>query len=244
MLPGSMRPRVGGPMRTPLPPRRGPMRTPGPVGNEEEEREVDAALVDETMAMLLTHDRASVPLKRRVGERVLDAFFGGEDPLVRSWRPRRGLSFRELVKRARGVTTWSEMALRRAVWAEIVARGLPRVMANEIGWDLLWRLYSVRNVKVREGLARRIAAGEIEGGPAQEEIARAAEREREGSRPRRPAWNLIRRAQRIFQKAIADGAFNVAGLRALGGKRDDAIDALEEIVATAKETIVKLKSVR
>lgn len=205
---------------------------------------MDRALVDRTMALLVAHDRAAIPWRREVGAAVLDGFFVGDGAKVRSWQAARKLSFQELAKRmVDDATAWSEMSLRRAVWAEIVARALPRPIGSELAWSYLWRLHAVWNLKTREALARRILAEELVGRAARDAIDLAAARERGDEAPGRPAAaTVMRRIKEILDGALANRSFDAGALRRLGEtQRSAAIEATEELIATAKTVLAKLK---
>ncbi len=210
----------------------------------EVEPRVDVQLVDDTMVILVAHDRAADPIKREVGAYLFEHYFAADERLVRSFRPRKGRSYGELEKRAGYETSWDQMTLRRTVWAEIVARGLRVSIVNEIGWKYLWKLYSVRNVETRRKLAERIASGELSDEAAEKAIAAAVEREREGGRaPRRQGvMKVFARAMDVFERAVERHEFDAAALRGLSeDEKGEIVDAGEELKASIDGVIAKVK---
>ncbi len=193
------------------------------------EPKVDLALVEKGMALLVAHDRVAEPAVRKAGAFVFEEYFGGDEKLVRSRNPVKGLSYGALAERAENETSWDAVKLRRAVAAVIVARALKASVVSEIAPTFLWLMYPIEDPETRRALAEKIVNGELYGDAAREAIARAIEKER-GRPPavRRPSVAVaISGLWRAYEKAKSRQTFSLSNLRRLDEKeaKKDAGDA-------------------
>ncbi len=178
----------------PEPPRR-PEGTPAAPGREW--------VVAESLELIGAAERLESGGVKRVGKQVVDGYFEGEVGLVTEETPRLVEAFAELRQRMVAETTWRELKLRRALWAEVVARGLPAQTAERVYWTYLWMLHAVEDLRLRRQLAERIAKGELKGAAAEEAIELEAGKTRRGGRvPNRPAV-VIERAIEAAERALA-----------------------------------------
>jgi hypothetical protein len=132
--------------------------------------------------------------------------------------------------------------LRRAVCAEIVARGLPRVFANRINATFLYRVYFVDDLAVRGRLAKLIAEGKLEGDAASDAIAEETVKVSHGGRPpRAAAVRVLRRIARILQIAKEKHELDARALRGLkGAEIGDARMAIAELRGILDEAEAEL----
>lgn len=177
------------------------------------ERAADKELLAETLEILFGADRVNTDTFRRVGAHVFDRYFAGDEDLVASQSPKKAVSYRLLCERAKA-TNWDEGDLRRAVWGEIVSRGLDARVANAIKPTYLWMLYRIENRDVRRRLAERLAAKELRGRAAKDAIIAASMKE-DGRAPRVTAVRTLTRIQKQIAAAMKLGAFSPENLAAM-----------------------------
>ena len=184
------------------------------------ERRANEVLVEQTIELLHAHERIVGQSFVRIGEHLLEEYFGGDVDLARSHDPTKPRSYARLVARAGAETDWDVADFRRAVVIALVARSLPSAMVEKIAPSRLVRLAAIDDPTERTALANRVANGELDDLTFRELVSRASGADRRGGGPKRMAGPM----------RIAAGVERILDL----GDEVDAFDAKE--IARVPET--------
>jgi hypothetical protein len=228
------RSRIGAGLR--IGPRRAPRAVPG----------TGEWMVDEGIRLIEAAEDVESGVVMRAGEHLMKGFFADDVEAAELQRPRRFAEYWEtLKKRMVKETGWNEMKLRRVLWAQVVAHGLPEGMAEKIKWTHLAMLHQVQDRRIRLELAAKLAAKTLKGRRADEAIQDATEATRGGGPLRgRPAVVLrraIERAQKAFDAAIQAHVFDAASLGTIRTtEREELKGMWKKFVAEGSKRMAKL----
>jgi hypothetical protein len=203
-------------------------------------------MVDEGIKLMVRADEVESDVVRRVGRHLVQGFFVNDIDAVEADRPRFEKGWAELKERMPRETHWNDLKLRRVLWAEIVAAGLPAAMVDKIKWTCLWMLHGVKDERVRRQLAERIAKGDLVGQDAEDAIERETAKTRGGGRlGGRPAVmieRLITAMERAFAAAMKAHSFDERNLGTIREpKARELIDRWRKVRAMGDEKMDKLE---